>query len=75
MGNPYSTYGAYYQAAQSIWRHTDDGTRQLLVTRLSNLVGPEMDPSFPMVNKLVELHLIGKRHSLISASNGRRKVG
>ena len=62
MGNPYSTYGEYYQAAQAMWRETDADTRVLLVAKLRSLIGPEMDPSFPMVCKLVELHLIGKHH-------------
>lgn len=76
MGNPYSTYGEYYQTAQSMWRKTDADTKNLLVSRLANLVGPEMDPLFPTACKLVELHLIGKRHWPTGALNrtpeGRR---
>ena len=69
MGNPYTTYCEYYQAAQSMWCETDVQTKQALVARLAALIGPAVGPEFPMACKLVELHLIGKRNCPTSASS------
>ena len=52
---------------QSLWETTPDETRASLIAAMSEAVecsGTKTNPEFPMVNKIVELRLIGRRHPL-----------
>jgi hypothetical protein len=65
MGNRWQTYKAYFEFVQSEWESTDDTTRNALVAELARLVeetGRPVFADFPVINKIVELRLIGRYH-------------
>ena len=62
MGLPRRTYKAHFQMVQCEWAGTDEATRALLEDRMISRIKVPMYEDFPMVNKIVELCLIG-RHS------------
>jgi hypothetical protein len=50
---------------QSLWEVTPADTRTTLIAAMTEAVevaGAKLNPEFPMVNKIVELRLIGRQH-------------
>jgi hypothetical protein len=65
LGNRWRTYEDYFKCIQDEWRSTAPAARTDLITELTRLVeaeGEQVFAGFPMVNKIVELRLIGRRH-------------
>ncbi len=63
MGLPSgSEYGAHYEAVQREWESTPDHVQQELRAALAVQVREPLTPTFPVVNKIVEICLIGRRH-------------
>jgi hypothetical protein len=65
LGNRWPTYEAYFRFAQQQWEDTDRAARDELVAELTRLIeatGQEVSAEFPMVTKIIELRLIGRRH-------------
>jgi hypothetical protein len=63
LGNRWRTYGDYFKCVQDEWRSTAPDARTDLITELTRLVeaeGERVFAGFPMVNKIVELRLIGR---------------
>ena len=66
LGNRWRTYQDYFKCIQDEWRSTGTAIRNDLITELTRLVeagGEQVFAGFPMVNKIVELRLIGRRQS------------
>jgi hypothetical protein len=64
-GNRWPRYHQYFDHVQSLWASTPDETRATLMAAITDAVesaGAELNPEFPMVNKIVELRLIGRQH-------------
>jgi hypothetical protein len=58
MGNPFSTYEAYFKAGRAEWLGTPKTTQEDLVTLVTNEVvelGEPVFGGFPMKSRLVEL--------------------
>jgi hypothetical protein len=65
LGGSWPSYEAYFKYIQEEWSATQFSTRAELQAALSALIhssGGEMFPGFPLVNKVVELRLMGRRH-------------
>jgi hypothetical protein len=63
LGNRWRTYEDYFKRIQGEWRSTTPAVRIDLITELTHLVeaeGEQIFAGFPMVNKIVELRLIGR---------------
>ena len=60
MGNPFSTYQAYYSCAQSQWIATHPSVQADLVGILTHAIGTNPILSYPMKCKIIELCLIGR---------------
>jgi hypothetical protein len=66
-GNRWPQYQKYFNHVQSLWASTPDDTRATLIATMTEAVesaGAELNPEFPLVNKIVELRLIGRQHPL-----------
>jgi hypothetical protein len=66
-GNRWPRYQQYFNEVQSQWASTPDDTRVRLIAAMTAAVesaGAKVNPEFPMVNKIVELQLIGRQHPL-----------
>jgi hypothetical protein len=66
-GNRWPRYQQYFDHVQSLWASTPDDTRAALIAAMAQAVesaGAKLNPEFPLVNKIVELRLIGRRHPL-----------
>ena len=66
-GNRWPRYQQYFNHVQSLWASTSDDNRADLIAAMTGAVesrGDELSPDFPMVNKIVELQLIGRQHPL-----------
>lgn len=66
-GNCWSRYEDYFKHVQSIWASTPDRVRAALASEMKKAVessGHTLNPEFPLVSKIVELRLIGRRHPL-----------
>ncbi len=64
-GNRWPHYQQYFDHVQSLWASTPDDTRTALIAAMTEAVagaGAKPSPEFPMVNKIVELRLIGRQH-------------
>jgi hypothetical protein len=59
MGNPFSTYHAYYLCAQSQWIATAAHVQTDLVKALTDAIGAPIE-GYPMKCKIIELCLIGR---------------
>ena len=60
------TYEACFRNVQGEWAGTDATARDALIAELTLAVetqGPALSPRFPLVNKIVELRLIGRNHA------------
>jgi hypothetical protein len=63
LGNRWRTYEDYFKHIQDEWRSTTPATRTDLIAELTRLIeaeGEQVFTGFPMVNKIVELRLIGR---------------
>ena len=63
LGNRWRTYEDYFKCIQDEWRSTAPAARTDLITELTRLIeaeGGQVFAGFPMVNKIVELRLIGR---------------
>jgi hypothetical protein len=59
------TYEAYFRLVKGTWEATSGDVQRRLATEISSLVqesGQSLHPTFPVVTKIVELALIGRRH-------------
>jgi len=66
-GNLWPRYQQYFTHVQSLWGSTVENTRAAMIAPMSEAVesaGTKVNPEFPMVNKIVELRLIGRQHPL-----------
>jgi predicted DNA-binding protein len=73
LGNRWRTYEDYFKCIQAEWQSTAPVTRTDLTKELTRLVeaeGEQLFSGFPMVNKIVELRLIGRRQR----ANVRRMI-
>lgn len=65
MGNTWATYEQYFRFVQNDWAATDRANRAELTAALTTHIeaqGSKVFFGFPMLNKLVELRIIGRRH-------------
>jgi len=65
LGNRWPTYEAYFRAVQEIWAETDPEVQEELVSVLRKLIESASSvvfTAYPMINKIVELRLIGQNH-------------
>lgn len=60
MGNPFTSYEAYFTLARQEWLGTENATREELIARLSREIGAPVFSEFPTKCKLIELCLIGR---------------
>lgn len=72
------TYEAYFRRVQGEWARTDATARDALIAELTQAIetrGRAISPGFPLVNKIVELRLIGRKHAPLSepATGGRHR--
>jgi hypothetical protein len=66
LGNRWSTYQKYFQCVQNEWATTEPTDRTALAAMLTGRIeatGGTVFPGYPLVNKVVELRLIGRQHS------------
>ncbi|HEY5245866.1 MAG TPA: hypothetical protein VIJ60_09380, partial [Acidimicrobiales bacterium] len=64
-GNRWPRYEQYFNHVQSLWASTPDDIRAALIATMVEAVeitGTKLNPEFPMVNKIIELRLIGRQH-------------
>jgi hypothetical protein len=68
LGGGWRTYEAYFKYVQDEWARTEHEVQVALVAELTKHIiaarGEPVSPGFPMVNKVVELRLIGRRHRI-----------
>lgn len=63
LGGRWPTYEVYYKFVQGEWTATDLATRSALVAKLIKTTGVrEIFAEFPVINKITELRLMGRRH-------------
>ena len=65
LGNGWPSYETYFKWVQTEWAATDTCTRDLLIAELTRMIGecgPPVFAEFPVINKIVELRLMGRRH-------------
>jgi len=70
LGNAWPTYERYFRFVQQVWAATPTDARTELAAELGRQIeatGAPVFGGFPMVNKVVELRLIGRRHPSIVA--------
>ena len=63
LGNRWRTYEDYFKYIQDEWDSTAPATQIDLIAELTRLIeaeGNQVSASFPMINKIVELRLIGR---------------
>jgi hypothetical protein len=61
------TVAGYFDLVQSLWASTGHDTRAELLAAMTEAVetsGGTLNAKFPLVNKIVELRLIGRQHPL-----------
>jgi hypothetical protein len=63
MGNRHAHYRDHYQSVRDAWLTTSPATQRVLRQEMTNAVGGPLAADYPVVNKAVELCLIGRRHS------------
>jgi hypothetical protein len=66
LGNRWASYESYFQLVQAQWDATTSPVRAELADALTSLIeatGTKVFSGFPVVNKIVELRLIGQRHA------------
>lgn len=66
-GNRWPRYQQYFEYVQSLWASTPAESRADLIAIMTEAVesgGTKLNADFPMVNKILELRLIGRQHPL-----------
>lgn len=66
LGASGKIYEAYFRRVQDEWAETDAAARDALIAELTQAIetrGRALSPGFPLVNKIVELRLIGRHHA------------
>jgi hypothetical protein len=66
LGGGGKTYETYFGRVQDEWATTGAAARNALITELTQAIetrGWAVSPGFPLVNKIVELRLIGRNHA------------
>lgn len=56
------SYRAHFQGVQEAWETTAASTQDELRAALRARIGAPLVPTYPVVNKIVEICLIGRRH-------------
>jgi hypothetical protein len=81
LGNRWPTYGRYFRHVQDEWAATEPADRTATITGLTRRIektGGSVFRGYPLVNKVVELRLIGRQHpgmsSRADSSPRRRRV-
>jgi hypothetical protein len=65
LGGTWPSYESYFRFVQDEWAKTSPATRTELEAAVKTLIeatGATTFAGFPLVNKIVELRLIGRRH-------------
>lgn len=65
LGNGWQDYESYFTCVQTEWASTDGCTRDQLIAELTCTIEEEGRPlfaGFPLINKIVELRLMGRRN-------------
>jgi hypothetical protein len=63
VGGGWRTYQDYFKYVQDVWNTTKPPTRNALTAALTKAIGStQLYSGYPMVTKIVELRLIGRRH-------------
>lgn len=65
LGSGWRTYKAYFKYVQAEWQSTNPTTQDKLIAELTRLIeeiGRPVFHGFPMINKIIELRLIGRYH-------------
>ena len=78
LGNAWATYERYFRFVQREWETTPEEARTKLMAELRGQIeaaGAPVFGGFPLVNKLVELRLIGRRHAAVAAAERRAGDG
>jgi hypothetical protein len=57
------SYRAHFEGVQNDWATTPADTRDELRAALLSRIGAPLAPSYPVINKIVEICLIGRRYS------------
>lgn len=62
-GKQWSSYEQYFNKVKCLWESTSQDTRTALIAAMTEAVEddkrPKLSPQYPIVNKIVELRLIG----------------
>jgi len=64
-GSKWPRYAEYFAFAQWLWTSTPESTQTELVAIMTEAVessGAKLNPEFPMIDKIVELRMICRRH-------------
>lgn len=63
VGGRSQTYETYFKSVQDNWTDTDRDTQEALIAGLIEAAGvPELFSGFPVINKIVELRMMGRSH-------------
>ena len=65
LGAGRTPYGSYFKCVKEEWAGTSPAAQDALIAELTRVIeaeGPAVFPGFPLVNKIVELRRIGRRH-------------
>ena len=63
MGNPFDSYEEYFSAGRREWYETENDTRNILIDLISNEIGTNMVPDYPIKCKIIELCFIGRNQN------------
>ena len=63
MGNPFDSYEEYFNAGKQEWHETDNDTRDELLNIITDEIGPDIMPGYPLKCKLIELCFIGRNQN------------
>ncbi len=63
MGKPFDSYEEYYNAGRQEWHETDHDTRGALLEIITNEIGADMMPDYPLKSKVIELCFIGRNQN------------
>jgi hypothetical protein len=66
LGAAGQTYGDYFRRVQDEWAKTGPAARTALIAEITQAVeapGQVLFPGFPLVNKIIELRIIGRNHA------------
>lgn len=60
MGNPFGSYESYLNTARQEWRESNHQTRDSLIDLITNEIGSDLNPDYPLKCKIIELCFIGR---------------